>query len=190
MERLSQHQPESTPRPEAAAEREQTEAAPERHHERVDAGAERHRQEAQERQARQLAAEQQARSAKEASRGPETSSAAQSGVYHGTSKKVAYRRTMQAVRQKLPPLQRSFSRLIHSRAVESVSDAAARSVFRPMPLAAAGLAATLVTGAVYAVARSKGYEIAGGGWFLASFAGGYVLGLLIDFFRLVALRRR
>ncbi len=110
--------------------------------------------------------------------------------YIATSKRQTYRQTMSEVRKQLPRRQALLSRLVHAPILEVSGDFVAKTLFRPLPVLMAGVFASVVTLAVYIIARRWGYEISGSGWFMASLLAGFAFGSLVDFFRLVVLRKK
>lgn len=115
---------------------------------------------------------------------------APSGNYYGSEKKQNYQKTMRYVRHHLNGRERLFSRVVHARSVEALTDIAAKTIFRPTPLLLAGLISAAATITIYVLARMNGYGIPGSGWLFVSFGFGYIIGLAIDMLRLVLMRRR
>lgn len=77
--------------------------------------------------------------------------------YTKKEKTQVYKKEIKTVQAQLPRASRTFSKVIHNAAVEKVSDAAGKTVFRPSALvggAVVGLAAGIT---VYIVARFYGY---------------------------------
>lgn len=118
------------------------------------------------------------------------SAAAPSGHFYGSQKKQNYQKTMRYVRTHLGKREQLFSRVVHLKSVETLTDLAAKTLFRPTPLLFGGAISVFVTGVIYLLAKTKGYGIPGSGWLLVSFGFGYLLGLMIDMLRLIIIRRK
>jgi hypothetical protein len=103
-------------------------------------------------------------------------------------KTITLNRELKAIRRKLPAPQRTRSRVIHQPAVRAVSEAAGKTVSRPSGLLGGGLAALVGTSGYLYLSRHIGFQY-NYGVFLALFAGGFALGLIIELAVSVALRR-
>ena len=102
------------------------------------------------------------------------------------SKKEAaanYKHTMKEVRKELPPASRAFSKFIHNKAVERVSDAVGSTVARPNAILTGSIAAFVFTLGIFLLARYYGYPLSGTET-IAAFALGWMVGLLADYLRL------
>jgi hypothetical protein len=102
------------------------------------------------------------------------------------SKKEAaanYKMTMKEVRKELPVVSRTFSKFIHNKAVERVSDAVGSTVARPNAILIGSLMAFVFTLGIFLVARYYGYPLSGSET-IAAFALGWMVGLLVDYLRL------
>lgn len=95
------------------------------------------------------------------------------------TRSLSYKHTMISLRHRLKPAQRGFSNVIHSPAVESVSEVAAKTVFRPSVSLGAMTGALLIGGTVYLFARNYGFSLRGSEIIFGLIIGG-VLGLLIE----------
>lgn len=104
-------------------------------------------------------------------------------------KERVFQETMKSVRSHLNAPERTFSKIIHNKAVEKTSDVVGNTVARPNAILAGSLAALLLTGAVYILARTFGYPLSGFET-IGSFIIGFVLGILFDFFRVMITGRR
>lgn len=96
--------------------------------------------------------------------------------------------SLRRVQKDLKPYQRPFSKLIHNRAVEYISEAGAKTVGRPSGLLAGGVAFFSVSVVVLFVSRYYGYEY---NFFigLISFPIGFLVGLAGEFIIRPVLRR-
>ena len=102
---------------------------------------------------------------------------------------ATYHRTMDQVQSELSAPSRAFSKFIHLKAVEKVSDTLGTTVARPNAVLAGAIAAFIVTLALYLIAKNYGYRLSGfetiGGFIL-----GWILGLLFDYFRVMITGKR
>ncbi|MDB5177721.1 MAG: hypothetical protein JWO61_104 [Candidatus Saccharibacteria bacterium] len=102
------------------------------------------------------------------------------------SKKEAaanYKRTMSHVQSELPLPSRAFSKLIHNKAVERISDAVGSTVARPNAILAGSLVAFVFTLGLFLLARYYGYPLSGTET-IAAFIVGWMIGLLFDYLKL------
>lgn len=79
--------------------------------------------------------------------------------YTKQEKKQAYKKQIKKVQSQLPRGSRAFSKVVHNPVVETISDATAKTIFRPSALiggSVTGLALGLI---IYLVARYYGYPI-------------------------------
>ena len=105
---------------------------------------------------------------------------------HATKKQraVAYQRTMRQIQAEMPPAQRTFSKFIHNPVIEKTSDIVGSTVARPNAIFAGGLCASLLTFAIYGVAKYYGYPLSGFES-IGAFLFGWLLGVLYDYFRVL-----
>ena len=96
----------------------------------------------------------------------------------------AYDTHMSEARSHMKPVSRTFSKVIHNRAVETVSDAAGKTVARPNAVLAGSFTAFVLVLGVFLVARHYGYPLSGSETIVA-FAAGWVLGILFDYLRVM-----
>lgn len=94
-------------------------------------------------------------------------------------KAITLRRELNLIRRKLPAPQRALSKVIHQPAVRAVSEGAGRTVSRPSGLLGGGITALLGTSAYLYLANHIGFRY-NYGVFLVLFAGGFLLGLIIE----------
>lgn len=90
-----------------------------------------------------------------------------------------YKHTLASVQRHLQPASRVFSQLIHTPAVEQISEALENTVMRPSIVAGATWTAALVGLIFYITARYYGYPLSGTEM-LAALAGGALLGILLE----------
>lgn len=107
----------------------------------------------------------------------------------GREKQAAYKKTMKQIQSEMTPTARTFSKVIHNPVIEKTSDAVGGTLARPNAVLAGSLSAFLLVTAVYVIARHYGYPLSGFET-IAAFIVGWILGLIYDYVRLMALGRR
>lgn len=100
-----------------------------------------------------------------------------------------FNKTMAAVQEEMSPTKRTFSKLIHTPAVEKTSDFLGATIARPNALFAGTLGAFALTIALYLFAKNVGYPLSGFES-IAAFLFGWILGLLYDYFRIMITGKR
>ena len=104
-------------------------------------------------------------------------------------KKASFDATMKEARSQMSAPSRAFSKVIHNPAVEKASDVVGGTVARPNAILLGSLFAFIATLITYLVARYYGYPLTGS-ITIASFAIGWVVGLIVDYIRLLVLGKR
>ncbi len=135
-------------------------------------------------------AEQQAISGKELNVGDKT--AESSGQSFGTSKHLkadAYKQALKRVRSGLNIPERTLSRIVHQKTVESVSNAAGKTVARPSALLGGGIGAFIGSAMLLYVSRHNGFTYNYTVFFVL-FIGGFFAGALIELVIKVLFRKR
>jgi hypothetical protein len=94
-------------------------------------------------------------------------------------KEMAYRRTLNRVRQQMSIPDRLVSRVIHNPAVNALSEATSKTVGRPSGLLGGGFLSLAGTLAYYYVTKHYGYNY-NYLIFLLLMAGGFIIGWLIE----------
>ncbi len=110
----------------------------------------------------------------------------------GPSKKdreASFNATMTEVRTQMSAPSRTFSKVIHNKAVEKVSEATGNTIARPNAMLSGAIFAFLVTLAVYLVAKNIGYPLSGFES-IGAFAIGWAIGLVYDFLKVMITGRR
>lgn len=125
----------------------------------------------------------------EKKRGGEPSPAVRRGPISKKERDASYNRTMKKVQSELSGPSRVFSKVIHNKTIEKVSDVAGATVARPNAVASGAVAAFLATLAVYYVAKDVGYQLSGFET-IGAFAAGWLIGLLFDYFRVMITGKR
>lgn len=98
---------------------------------------------------------------------------------HRELKDDAYRRTIQKVRGHLNPVDRAFSKVVHNRIMNPISEASGKTVGRPSGLLGGGIAALAGSCVVLYMAKYYGFRY-NFTIFLLLLAGGFATGLLIE----------
>lgn len=106
-----------------------------------------------------------------------------------SSRQKAYKTIMKQTQEELSAPSRAFSKLIHNPAVEKVSEAFGATVARPNAVLSGAAFSFLLTLGVYLVARMNGYPLSGTET-IAAFIGGWGLGLIFDFFKVMITGKR
>ena len=106
------------------------------------------------------------------------------GVVSKKQKAAAYKKHMAALQAELPPVQRTFSKVIHNPVVEKTSEVVGATVARPNAILAGAVVAFFAVLAVYLTAKHFGYVLSGFET-IGAFIVGWVLGCLYDFFRVM-----
>jgi hypothetical protein len=91
--------------------------------------------------------------------------------------KLNFQDTMRSMQRHLSPASRTFSKIIHTPAVEKTSEALEQTVSRPSVTLGATWTALIVGGLAYLVARHYGYHLSGSE-LLFSFLVGGIIGIL------------
>ncbi len=106
------------------------------------------------------------------------------GPISRSEREASYQATMKQVRSELSPSSRAFSKVIHNKTVEKVSDAVGATIARPNAILSGAIAAFVLTLGVYLVAKQYGYPLSGFES-IASFALGWVIGIVFDYLRVM-----
>ena len=96
---------------------------------------------------------------------------------------------MKLVRTELTAPSRAFSKIIHAPIVERSSDVIGGTLARPNAILAGSGTALVLVICVYVLARTFGYQLSGFET-IGAFIVGWLLGLIYDYVRVMALGRR
>lgn len=99
-------------------------------------------------------------------------------------KNVTFKKTLGTVQSELPIASRTFSKLIHNKVVEKVSDTVGSTIARPNAILAGSACAFVFTLIIFLVARYYGYPLSGAET-IAGFVVGWATGILFDYLRLM-----
>lgn len=94
-------------------------------------------------------------------------------------KRDAYNKTIRKIHSQLAPAERSFSKLIHHRAVEPVSEIGAKTIARPSGILGGGIIALIGSSVVLFMAKHYGFEYNLSIFFIL-LGMGFVVGLLVE----------
>lgn len=100
-----------------------------------------------------------------------------------------FKRTMVAIRKEMSPVEQTFSKIIHNKTVEAISEVAAVTVARPNAVLSGAVCAFILTLVVYSIARNYGYALSGFET-IASFIIGWGAGAVFDFFKVMVTGKR
>ncbi len=97
---------------------------------------------------------------------------------------ASYKATMKEVQSHMSPTKRAFSKFIHHKVVDQVSDALGTTVARPNAILSGAVAAFLFSLLTLLVAKHYGYRLSGFEA-IGAFIAGWLLGILYDFFKVM-----
>lgn len=101
------------------------------------------------------------------------------GMIKKSAKQDAYKQLLKSEQRKLSTPERTFSKLIHSPAVEAVSELGAKTIARPSGILGGGLCALI--GSTFFVYMAKHYGFRYNFFvFLLFLGGGFVVGLMLE----------
>lgn len=99
-------------------------------------------------------------------------------------KDASFNATMAEIRTHMSGPSKAFSTFIHNKTVERVSDVVGGTVARPNAILSGSVFAFLFTLVIYLVANHNGYRLSGSET-IASFAIGWIVGLIFDYIRIL-----
>lgn len=120
---------------------------------------------------------------------PKGVSQRRSGPISRREKDESFTQKMTHVQAELSAPSRAFSKVIHNKAVEKVSDTVGSTIARPNAILAGSIAAFIITTTLYYVAKNIGYPLSGFET-IGAFAAGWVIGILFDYFRVMITGKR
>lgn len=98
------------------------------------------------------------------------------------SKEQSFQHTINDARRHMSPIEKSFSKIIHNKAIENTSELAAKTVARPNAIASGAFSAFIFTLVIYLVAKKFGYPLSGSET-IGAFILGWAIGLAYDLVR-------
>jgi hypothetical protein len=105
------------------------------------------------------------------------------------NKRGSYVATMTQARSHMNGFSRVFSKIIHYRPIELLSDVLGATIARPMAILCGGIVAFTISVLTYAVAKYYGYSLSGTET-LAGFVLGWCIGIIIDYTHLLIRGKR
>ncbi|HEU5121874.1 MAG TPA: hypothetical protein VFT59_03430 [Candidatus Saccharimonadales bacterium] len=111
------------------------------------------------------------------------------GVPSRLEQDTTFENTMSEVRSQMSAPSRTFSKIIHNKAVEKVSEATGNTIARPNAILSGAVFAFALTLAVYLVAKNLGYPLSGFES-IAAFVLGWALGIVYDFLKVMVTGRQ
>jgi hypothetical protein len=106
------------------------------------------------------------------------------GTISKAQKNASFKKQMKEVQTELTPASRTFSKIIHNKAIEKTSDAVGATIARPNAILAGAVVAFIVTLGVYVIAKNVGYSLSGFET-IAAFIVGWLIGMLFDYLRIL-----
>ncbi|HEY5695387.1 MAG TPA: hypothetical protein VIQ80_00980 [Candidatus Saccharimonadales bacterium] len=102
---------------------------------------------------------------------------------------ASFTATMQEVRMHMSGPSRTFSKVIHNKAIERASDAVGNTIARPNAILSGSILAFIVMTTVYFIAKQLGYTLSGFET-IGAFALGWLLGIAYDFLKVMVTGRK
>lgn len=106
------------------------------------------------------------------------------GFISKSQKEVSFNRTMKHVQAELSPGSRMFSKFIHIKAVDHISEILCSTIARPNAILAGNMSAFLIILGVYILAKNIGYQLSGFET-ICSFIVGWIIGVIYDYLRVL-----
>ena len=125
----------------------------------------------------------------EAEKRPSPAERRRDGPIGKSERDASFNSTMREVQGQMSPSSRAFSKVIHNKAVEKVSDVAGSTIARPNAMLSGAVFAFVLTLAVYLVAKNFGYPLSGFET-IGAFVIGWVVGVAYDFLRIMITGRK
>lgn len=107
---------------------------------------------------------------------------ARRGTISKKEKDQSFKKHMKAIQAEMSPGARTFSKIIHNKAVEKTSDVIGSTVARPDAILSGAVVAFIAVLGVYLIAKSLGYVLSGFET-IAAFIIGWVIGLIYDWLK-------
>jgi len=102
---------------------------------------------------------------------------------------ASFKATMHEVQEQMSAPSRTFSKIIHNKTIENLSDATGNTIARPNAILSGAIFAFILTLVVYIVAKNLGYPLSGFET-IGSFVLGWVLGICYDFLKVMVTGRK
>jgi cobalamin biosynthesis Mg chelatase CobN len=98
------------------------------------------------------------------------------------AKEASFKTHMKRVQTELPPASRAFSKVIHNKTVERISDVVGSTVARPNAILSGAIFAFILVLAVYITAKTLGYPLSGFET-IGAFIVGWIVGIVYDYIK-------
>lgn len=122
--------------------------------------------------------------AKKVKKTKKSSTSNRSGNINKKQRDESYKKTIARVQGELPASNRLFSKIIHNKTVESISDFIAATIARPNALLAGSVVAFVLTLITYTVSKTIGYKLSGYET-ITAFIIGWVIGIVYDYLKVL-----
>lgn len=106
------------------------------------------------------------------------------GIISRRQRDQSFNKQMDSISPHLSKNEQSFSRFIHNKNIEKISDTAGSTIARPNALLAGSITAFILVTVVYLLAKHYGYQLSGFET-IGAFALGWILGMIYDYIRLL-----
>ena len=107
-----------------------------------------------------------------------------SGSIGKKQREESYKKTIKRVQGELPTGSRTFSKIIHNKSVEKISDITGNTIARPNAILSGSITAFILTLLAYTVAKTIGYKLSGFET-IAAFILGWLIGIIYDYLKVV-----
>lgn len=124
-----------------------------------------------------------------AERQPSPAERRKDGPIRKSDRDASFNATMQEVQGQMSAPSRAFSKVIHNKAVEKVSDVAGSTVARPNAILSGAVFAFVITLGVYLIAKYYGYVLTGFET-IGAFLVGWAIGIVYDFLKVMITGRK
>lgn len=104
-------------------------------------------------------------------------------------KQVAYKKTLKRAQSEMTPVGRTFSKVIHAPVIEKSSELIGSTIARPNAILFGSLTALIFGAVIYIIARTYGYRLSGFEA-IGAYAIGWVIGIIIDYARLMLINSK
>lgn len=105
------------------------------------------------------------------------------------AEEVSFAATMKEVQSQMSTPSKTFSKVIHNKAVEKVSEGVGSTLARPNAILSGAIVAFALTLGIYLLAKNLGYPLSGFET-IAAFLLGWALGIAYDFLKVMVTGRR
>lgn len=111
------------------------------------------------------------------------------GPLRKTQEEAVFKATMKEIHGQMSAPSRAFSKFIHNKVVERVSEVTGATVARPDAILSGAVCAFVLTIGVYLVAKNLGYPLSGFET-IGAFILGWALGVIFDFLKVMVTGRK